>query len=105
MRLPKWVVKWIKDDFDYGKLELKCLQQEAELKRLRRKLLLYKFEALPEDEKQWVFNTYLMLWGRLFGSEWDLFREKYILHQEEEEAYRGSTDRLEKFFYLYMKLV
>ena len=94
MKLPKWVVKGVKDDFDYEKLELKCLQQEAELKRLKRKLLLYKFEALPEDEKRWVFQSYLMMWGKMFSSEWDFFREKYILLQEEDEAYRGYLDIL-----------
>lgn len=77
MRLPKWVVKWVKDNFDVDALELKCKQQEEEIKRLKKKILNLKRDRLPEDERRWALNAYLLLTWKFFSWENDL-KEKYV---------------------------
>jgi hypothetical protein len=94
MRLPKWVVKWVKDDFDFETLEIKCRQQEEEIKSLKETIMRYKFEHLPEDEKIGVWNVYLMMWWKSFGKERDVFREEYIKYKEDEEEARGLLGSL-----------
>ena len=78
MRLPKWVVKWVKDDFDLEKAELKMKQQEEEIKRLQRHIALYKFQLLSEDERRWVNDAYWILVGDFFWRKYDDFIQEYI---------------------------
>lgn len=77
MRLPKWVVKWIKDNFDVDALELKCMQKEEEIKRLEKEIALLKRERLPEDERRWALNAYRVLTWKFFSWETE-FKEEYI---------------------------
>lgn len=77
MRLPKWVVKWIKDNFNVDALELKCRQQEEEIKRLKRKIVLLKRDGLSEDERRWALNAYRVITWKFFSWETE-FKEEYI---------------------------
>ena len=87
MRLPKWVVKWVKDNFDVDALELKCRQQEEKIKRLNKEIAMLKWKALPEYERKWALEAYLILTWKLFWWETDFIVE-YIKQQEEWEAIR-----------------
>lgn len=84
MRLPKWVVKWIKDHFDVDALELKCKQQEEKIKKLNKDVVRLKWNALPEDERKWALNAFVILTWKLFpsSSEETEFIAKYIEQQE-----------------------
>ena len=66
MRLPKWVVKWVKDDFDYEKLELKCKQQEEEIIILKNRIALLRYESLPKEERDGVERVYSMMKWPIF---------------------------------------
>ena len=77
MRLPKWVVKWVKDNFDVDALELKCRQQEEKIKKLNKDIVMLKWERLSEDEKRWALNAYHLLTWKFFSWEGE-FKEEYI---------------------------
>ena len=85
MKLPKWVVKWVKDEFNSDKAELKILQLEEENARLKRKLAMARFESLPKEEKDWVWRTLWILWHTLFWDAEAEFVEKYMERRDEEE--------------------
>ena len=95
MRLPKWVVKWIKDDFDLEKAELKLRQQEEEIKKLQRRIAWYRFQLLSEDERRWVSDTYWMLVWEFFWSKYEAFIQEYM-HQRDEEEARKRKEEWEK---------
>lgn len=94
MRLPKWVVKGVKDNFDYDKLELKVKQQEAEIKSLKRRIRNLRYNSFPEEERIWVLNVYLMLGWKLFWREWEIFVDEYVKYKDEEEDTRGLEEFL-----------
>lgn len=94
MRLPKWVVKWVKDTFDSDKLMLKIRQQEAEIESLNKKIVNLKREALSDSEKEWATIVYLMMKWPLFWDWWDIFKEQYIKEKEDDEDRRGLIDSL-----------
>lgn len=77
MRLPKWVVKWVKDNFDVDALELKCRQQEEKIKKLNKDIVMLKWEGLSEDERRWALNAYYLLTWKFFSWVGE-FKEKYI---------------------------
>lgn len=85
MKLPKWVVKWVKDGFNSEKAELKILQLTEENARLRRKLAMARFESLPKEEKDWVWRTLWILWHSLFCNAQAEFIEKYMDRRDEED--------------------
>lgn len=85
MRLPKWVVKWIKDDFDLEKMELKVVQQDAEITSLRRKIAELRFYDLPENEIEWVERMMSILWISLFWRQRYIFLEEYMRLRDEDE--------------------
>ena len=85
MKLPKWVVKWIKDDFDLEKLELKCKQQEEEIIRLKRKIAELRFYNLPENEKEWVERICDMIGLSIFWRQRYIFLEEYMRQRDEDE--------------------
>ena len=95
MRLPKWVVKWVKDDFDFEKLELKCKQQEEEIKKLQRHIAWYRFQLLSEDERRWVRDTYWILVGEFFWGKYEAFIQEYM-HQRYEEEERKRKEEWER---------
>ena len=84
MRLPKWVVKWVKDNFDVEALELKAKQQEEKIKKLTKDIVMLKWKALPEDERRWALNAFIVLTWKVFplNSEEVEFIVKYIEQQE-----------------------
>ena len=92
MRLPKWVVKWIKDDFDLEKAELKLRQQEEEIKKLQRRIAWYRFQLLPEAERRWVRDAYWILVGELFWSKYEAFIQEYMHQRDEEEARKREEE-------------
>lgn len=85
MKLPKWVVKWVKDDFNLEKAELKILQLTEENAKLKRRLALARFDSLPKEEKDWVWRALWILWHSTFSDEYDEFIEKYMNRREEEK--------------------
>lgn len=91
MRLPKWVVKWVKDDFDFERLELKVKQQEEEIATLKRTIVRLKRDALPQDEKDCALRVYVMMDWPLFWDEWNIFQERYIEERDEDMARRGLS--------------
>lgn len=84
MRLPKWVIKWIKDDFDYEKLELKCKQQEEEIIKLKSRINYMRYMALSEEERIWIENTLAIITWRTFWTFKDKeeFVESYLERKE-----------------------
>ncbi len=81
MRLPKWVVKWVKDNFDVDALELKCRQQEEKIRKLNKEIVCLKRDRLSEDERRWALNAYNIITWKNFS--WELeFKEEYIEHLE-----------------------
>jgi hypothetical protein len=87
MRLPKWVVKWVKDNFDVDALELKCRQQEEKIKKLTNEIARLKWNALLEEEREWALNAFFILTWKLFPwSEQTAFIEKYVKLKEEWDA-------------------
>lgn len=88
MRLQKWVVKWVKDNFDVDALELKCRQQEEKIKKLNREVVMLKRKNLPEDERRWALDTFTILTWKMFpsNSEQTEFIAKYIEQKEIWEA-------------------
>ena len=84
MRLPTWEVKWIKNNFEVDALELKFRQQEEKIKKLTNKVVRLKWDALPEDERRWALNAFIILTWKLFpsSSEETEFITKYIEQQE-----------------------
>lgn len=95
MRLPKWVVKWVKDNFDSEKAELKLKQQEEEIKKLQRRIAWYRFQLLSEDERRWVSGAYWILVGEFFWSKYEAFIQEYM-HQRDEEEERRRKEEWEK---------
>lgn len=83
MKLPKGVVKWVKDNFDVDALELKCKQQEEEIKKLRREIVMLKWQALPEDERRWALDALFVLTWKVLPPAQTEFIEKYVEQQEE----------------------
>ena len=77
MKLPKWVVKWVKDDFNVEKLELKVKQQEEEIKKLKKEIVSLRREKLPEDERRWALIAYWLLARKNFDIELK-FKEDYL---------------------------
>lgn len=92
MRLPKWVVKWVKDDFDLEKAELKLRQQEEEIKKLQRHIAWYRFQLLSEDERRWVSDAYWILVGEFFWSKYEAFIQEYMHQRDEEEARKRKEE-------------
>lgn len=85
MKLPKWVVKWVKDEFSSEKAELRVLQLTEENTRLKRKLAMARFELLPKEEKDWVWRALWILWHSLFWDKNAEFIEKYMERRDGEE--------------------
>lgn len=87
MRLPKWVVKWVKDNFDVDALELKCRQQEEKLKKLNKDIVMLKWKRLPEDERRWALNAFAIFSWKMFPCpEQTEFITKYIEQHDAWEA-------------------
>lgn len=86
MKLPKWVVKWVKDEFNPEAVELKVKQQEEEIKRLKIKVAYYRFLALPEEERKGATNAYMVLNGKLFNWEWEEFCKEYLKYRDEQDV-------------------
>lgn len=84
MRLPKWVTRWVKDNFDVEALELKCRQREEKIKKLTKDIVMLKWKELPEDERRWALNAFIVLTWKVFplSSEEIEFIAKYIEQQE-----------------------
>lgn len=83
MKLPKWVVKGVKDNFDVDALELKCRQQEEKIKKLNKDIVRLKWDALPEDERKWALNAFTIFSWKMFPCpEQTEFIAKYIEQQE-----------------------
>lgn len=80
MRLPKWVVKGVKDEFNVEALELKCKQQEEEIANLRRKINYMRFMSLPEDERRWIERALIIITWKFFPlkEEKDNFIDDYL---------------------------
>lgn len=95
MRLPKWVTRWVKDNFDVEALELKCRQQEEEIVRLKRKIAELRFYALPEDEREWVERLYAMMKWPIFWRGRYIFLEEYMKQRDEDEI-RKMHERLDR---------
>lgn len=97
MRLPKWVVKGIVDEFTLEKAELKIRQQEEEIARLRRQIAELRFNALPNDEKEWVERIYSMMGWPIFWRWRYIFMEEYMKRRDEDvrEAYLRKLDEEE----------
>ena len=96
MRLPKWVVKWVKDNFDVDALELKCRQQEEKIKKLNKEIVRLKRNALPEDERRWALDAFFVLTGKLFPCDEQMeFMKKYIEQQEMWDAINSITSSKE----------
>ncbi len=95
MKLPKWVVKWVKDNFDVNALELKTKQQEEKIKKLNREIVLLKWKALPEDERKWALDAFFVLTGKVFDGQME-FVEKYIEQQEMWDAINSITSSKEE---------
>ena len=92
MRLPKWVVKWVKDNFDVNALELRAKQQEEKIKKLNKEIVLLKWKALPEDERRWALDAFFVLTGKLFPCDEQIeFMKKYIEQQEMWDAINSIT--------------
>lgn len=87
MRLPKWVVKWVKDNFDVNAIELKCKQQEEKIKKLNREIVMLKRQAISEEERRWALDAFFILTWKLFPcAEQTEFIEKYVELKEEWDA-------------------
>lgn len=83
MKLPKWVVKGVKDDFTLEKAELKIRQQEEKIRRLNIQIGWLKFNNLSDDEREWVVNTFALLtWHWYFSKELDEFVCEYIKYKD-----------------------
>lgn len=85
MKLPKWVVKWVKDEFSLEKAELRISQLTEENTRLKRRLAMARFDSLPKEERDWVWRTLWILWYSLFLDKNAEFIEKYMDRRDEEE--------------------
>lgn len=85
MKLPKWVVKWVKDEFSLEEAELRISQLTEENARLRRRLAMARFDSLPKEERDWVLRTLWILWYSLFLDNNAEFIEKYMERRDEEE--------------------
>lgn len=85
MRLPKWVIKWVKDDFNLEKAELKLRQQEEEIIRLKRWIAELRFYDLPEEEREWVERVYAMMEWPIFWKWRYIFLEEYMRQRDEDE--------------------
>lgn len=97
MRLPKWVVKWVKDNFDVNALELKAKQQEEKIKKLNKEIVLLKWRALPEDERKWALDAFFVLTGKLFPCDEQIeFMKKYIEQQEMWDVINSITSSKEE---------
>lgn len=89
MRLPKWVVKWIKDDFTLEKAERLIKKQELEIERLKNQLNRQRFYNLPKEEIDWVKRTFDALGYNMFWMFWtnpneNAFIEKYLSTRDDE---------------------
>ena len=84
MRLPKWVVKWVKDDFDFEWLELKCKQQEEEIKILKGRIAALRFELLPKEEREGVERVYSMMKWPIFWRWKIFFIQEYLKRRDED---------------------
>lgn len=82
MRLPKWVTRWVKDNFDVEALELKCKQQEEEIARLKRKIEEMRYYSLPEAEREWVERVYYMMGWPLFWKKRSFFVSEYLKQRD-----------------------
>lgn len=92
MRLPKWVVKWIKDNFDLEKAELKLKQQEEKIKKLETDVYRYRFNCLPRTEKEWIHDAYVILaWEDFWGKKYKAFIVEYMKERDRRE--KEWTDR------------
>lgn len=98
MRLQKGVVKWIKDDFDLEKAELKLIQQKEEIEKLQRHVAWYRFQLLSADERRWVRDAYWILVGEMFWGKYEAFIQEYMIQRDEEEA-RKRKEEWEKLWF------
>lgn len=91
MRLPKGVVKWVKDEFTLEKAEKKIKKQELEIEKLKSQLARQRFFALPKDEIEGVARVFRVLkspiLNSLFGWWWweDKFIVEYIEQRDADE--------------------
>ena len=90
MRLPKWVVKWVKDNFTLEDAERIIKKQELEIERLKKQLNRQRFYSLPKEEIEWVKRTFDALGYNMFYMFWtnpneDVFIEKYLSTRDEEK--------------------
>lgn len=84
MRLPKWVTRWIKDNFDVEALELKCKQQEEEIARLKRRIEEIRYYSLPEAEREWVERVYSMMEWPMFWRQRSFFVSEYLKQRDDD---------------------
>lgn len=97
MRLPKWVVKWVKDNFDVDALELKSKQQEEKIKKLNREIVMLKWKALPEDERRWALDAFFILTWKLFPcAEQTEFITKYVEQWEDKLIWDVVAHKIEE---------
>lgn len=99
MRLPKWVVKWVKDDFTLEKAEHKIKQQELEIEKLKRQLARQRFFNLPKEEVEWVARVFKVLWSSILNSLFGGWRQenKFIMDYLEQR----DIDEKEKLDQMY----
>lgn len=92
MRLPKWVVKGVKDDFTLEKAERKIKQQELEIESLKRQLARLRFNNLPKEEVEWISRVFRVLWSSFLNTLfWSLQEDMFImdyLKQRDEDKQR-----------------
>ena len=98
MRLPKGVVKWVKDDFNLEKAELKLLQQEEQIEKLQRHVAWYRFQLLSPEERRWVMDAYWILVGEFFWAKYEAFIQEYMCQRDEEEARKRKEEREKLWF-------
>jgi len=83
MGLPKWVVKWVKDNFNIEECELKVQRLEEENRKLRLENGRLRFYLLPKEESEWAINAFIMLTGHwYFSREMDEFMKSYVDSRE-----------------------
>lgn len=86
MKLPKWVVKWVKDEFTLEKAEKKIKKQELEIEKLKKQLARQRFFSLPKDEVEGVARVFRVLKSPILNSifGWWWLEDKFIVEYIEQ---------------------
>ena len=92
MKLPKWVVKGVKDNFNVEALELKCKQNEEENRRLKMKIAELRYYDLPKEEIECVERACAIMWLSLFWWDRSKFYEEYMRARDEDEKRKFNAD-------------